>query len=79
MDDENNKCMHERFGTFYKSEEMNYGMLEVAKCCTQRWFSHLEKIEMGKMTKILHTSKVCARRRPLYSGRTVRTFKGWRE
>jgi len=44
MDGESNESVYGRFGMSVKGEGMNCGVVEVVKCNTLRWFSHLEKM-----------------------------------
>ncbi len=51
MDGESNKSVYGKFGMSFKSEGMNCGVVEVVKCCTLRWFGHLERMGEDEMTK----------------------------
>ncbi len=58
MDGDSNESVYGKFGMSFKSEGMNYGVVEGVKCSTLKWFGHLEKIG-DEMTKDLQEWSGC--------------------
>ncbi len=59
MNGESNESMYGKFGTSFKSEGMNCGVVEVVICSTLRWSGHLERTR-DELTKMIYKSGVDA-------------------
>lgn len=43
---------------FSKGEGMNFGVVEVVRCSTLRWFSPLERMEKNEVMRSISVSKI---------------------
>ncbi len=60
MDGESNENVYGRFSMASKGEGMSYGVVEVVKCSTLRWFGHLEGMGESELTRGICKSKIHA-------------------
>ncbi len=54
MDGESNESVYEKFVMSFKSERINCGVVELVKCNTFRWFSHVDKMEGDEFAKRIY-------------------------
>ncbi len=60
IDGESSESVYGKFGMSFKIKEMNFGVVELVKCSTLKWFGHLERMGGDELTKRIYKSGVDA-------------------
>ncbi len=60
MDGQSNENIYRKFGISSRGERVSCVVVEMVKCCTLRWFGHLERMDERELTKRIYRSKTDA-------------------